>query len=130
MATGTMVRVYKGHAAYRKDAEKLARDGWQPVSVTERRPRSGCARILLLWFVVLIFPPKPALVVTYQRMPQPTAFTMPYSAPMTRYNPATDPIRNAPVVINQAIGGRCPNCGREVKPTAYFCPHCKQQLRG
>lgn len=62
-----MVRVYKSPEAYRKDAAKLAKQGWSVQSVTERRPRSGCMRLLLLWFVVLIFPPKPELVVTYVR---------------------------------------------------------------
>lgn len=63
----TMVRVYGGNGDYQKDAKRLAKDGWNPVNVVERRPRAGCARILLLWWLTLLRPPKPELVVTYQR---------------------------------------------------------------
>jgi hypothetical protein len=66
-AEETMIRVYKSNSAYQHDARKLAGQGWRVVSVTERRPRAGIARIVLLMFLVLIFPPKPQLVVTYSR---------------------------------------------------------------
>lgn len=62
-----MVRTYKSNDAYRKDANKLAKQGWRVVNVAERRPRAGCLRLLFLWWFVLIFPPKPELVVTYER---------------------------------------------------------------
>jgi hypothetical protein len=62
-----MVRVYSSNSAYQKDAAKLAKQGWTPITVTERRPRAGCARIILLWWLTLLRPPKPELVVTYQR---------------------------------------------------------------
>jgi hypothetical protein len=64
----TMVRVYTSAGGYRRDAAKLAKQGWSPIHVTERRPRAGCLRILLLWWLVLLRPPKPQLVVTYQRI--------------------------------------------------------------
>lgn len=63
----TMVRVYKGSDDYQKEARKLARDGWEVVNTVERRPRAGCLRILLLWWLTLLRPPKPELVVTYRR---------------------------------------------------------------
>lgn len=66
-ATETMVRVYRGNAAYQKDATKLAKDGWNPTGMVERKPRAGCLRILTLGLFTLIFPPKPELVVTYRR---------------------------------------------------------------
>lgn len=64
----TMVRVYKKPEDYERDAAKLAKDNWSVDSVTERRPRSGCGRIALLWLWALVFPPKPELVVTYARV--------------------------------------------------------------
>jgi hypothetical protein len=63
----TMVRTYTSDSAYRKDAESLARKGWSVSNVTEQRPRTGCLRLILLWWLVLIWPPKPKLVVTYVR---------------------------------------------------------------
>jgi hypothetical protein len=67
VADETMVRVYKGNDAYQKDARKLADQGWRVVNVVERRPRAGCLRILLLWWLTLLRPPRPELVVTYAR---------------------------------------------------------------
>lgn len=63
----TMVRVYKDASAYQHDAKRLAKDGWRVANTVERRPRAGCARIVLLWWLTLLRPPKPELVVTYER---------------------------------------------------------------
>lgn len=65
--TETMVRTYKSPDAYRKDAEKLARQGWTVSNTMERRPQSGCGRILLLGVFTLLFRKKPEIVVTYER---------------------------------------------------------------
>ena len=65
--TETMVRVYKGNGDYQRDAKRLAKSGWSPLNVVERRPRAGCMRIALLWWLTLLRPPRPELVVTYQR---------------------------------------------------------------
>lgn len=66
--TESMVRVYTKPSDYSKDAAKLASDGWIAGNVTERQPRRGCGRILLMGVVfAFIFPPKPELVVTYTR---------------------------------------------------------------
>ena len=64
MPIETKVKEYKDRAEFDKDAGKMSKDGWRVVSTTERTQRSGCVRILLLGF---LFPPKPHLVVTYQR---------------------------------------------------------------
>jgi hypothetical protein len=69
-ATETMVRVYTGNKAYQRDAEKWARQGWRVATVTERRPRRGCIVSILFLVPSLIFPPKPELVVTYERIRQ------------------------------------------------------------
>lgn len=63
----TMVRVYKSNSDYQHDAKRLAKDGWSVQTTTERKPRAGCARIILLWWLTLLRPPKPELVVTYSR---------------------------------------------------------------
>ena len=76
----TMVRVYTDPGRYRKDAERLAREGWRVEQVTEHRRRSGCLRVfLLLGIFALVFPPKPEIVVTYVRaatgaIPRPTGW--------------------------------------------------------
>lgn len=66
-ASETMVRVYKNTRDYQSDAKKLANKGWSPTNTVERRPRAGCLRLALLWWLILLRPPKPELVVTYQR---------------------------------------------------------------
>lgn len=65
--TETMVRTYKDSDSYRRDAASLAKKGWKVTNTVERRPRAGCARIVLLWWLTLLRPPKPELVVTYER---------------------------------------------------------------
>ena len=62
-----MVRTYKEPRRFVRDARRLSRDGWRVVNTIERHPRAGCLRILLLWWLVLLLPPKPELVVTYER---------------------------------------------------------------
>lgn len=63
----TMVRTYKSTDDYRKDAAKLAKQGWAPSNVLEEKPRAGCFRILTLGLFALVRPPKSKYVVTYQR---------------------------------------------------------------
>lgn len=65
-ANQTMVRVYRSPNAYRRDAEALARQGWHVASTSERRRRRSCVWIVL-FFPVLLWPPKPEIVVTYDR---------------------------------------------------------------
>jgi hypothetical protein len=107
----TMVRVYKTTDAYQSDLAKLTKKGWITQTVTERKPRAGCARIILLWWFTLIFPPKPELVVTYMRT------------------------RTAERGLDTAQGvsvyqsGSCPNCGAPVGDKAFFCPNCNHGLR-
>lgn len=67
MSDETMVRTYKNTDQYQRDAAKLAQQGWRVVNTVERRPRAGCARIILLWWLTLLRPPRPELVVTYAR---------------------------------------------------------------
>jgi hypothetical protein len=64
----TVVREYKDAAAFNKDAANMARYGWEVVSTMERKQRAGCMRLLLLWWLVLIRPPKPTIVVTYRKV--------------------------------------------------------------
>lgn len=67
----TMVRTYKKAKDYQKDAQKLGKQGWRVVGTVEHRPRSGLGRIttgvLTLGIGALMFPPKPEIVVTYER---------------------------------------------------------------
>lgn len=65
--TETMVRVYKSPDAYRREAEKLAKQGWVVSNTTERNPRAGCGRMIFLGLFALVFRPKPEIVVTYSR---------------------------------------------------------------
>lgn len=67
----TTVKVYSDPKAYQRDAAKMAQQGWRVVSVTERRPPSGCGRLIFLIFTLgifaILFPHRPELVVTYER---------------------------------------------------------------
>src|SRR6476619_4185537 len=72
--TEKMVRIYHRSSADQRDAKRLARSGWFPIHTVERRPRAGCIRILFLWWLVLLRPPKPELVVTYQRIKNDSGF--------------------------------------------------------
>jgi hypothetical protein len=68
MATEVLVRVYKNQSEYQRDAQRLSVEGWRVVSVTEQEQRSGCIRIVLLWFLALLWKPKPRILVTYNRV--------------------------------------------------------------
>ncbi len=62
------VKRYKKERAYRKDATRMAGEGWTVVSVTSEQQRSGCGRIIMLGGIgALIWKPKPDFVVTYER---------------------------------------------------------------
>lgn len=61
------VKTYASDGDYRKDAQRLAKQGWTVSNVTEQTRRSGCMRILLLGPVSIVYKPKPRIIVTYQR---------------------------------------------------------------
>ncbi len=63
----TMVKVYGDSGTYAKDAKKLGKQGWSVSNTTHRQPRAGIGRIVTLGMLTAIRPPKPELVVTYQR---------------------------------------------------------------
>jgi hypothetical protein len=65
--TETTVRRYRTRAAYEQDLLKLAPQGWIVASVSEQYPRLGCAALLLAPLRWRSLPPKPEIVVTYQR---------------------------------------------------------------
>jgi hypothetical protein len=67
MSANVTIREYRDRAEFDREAKKLARDGWEVQTMTERSQRSGCVRILLTGGLALVFPPKPHLVVTYRR---------------------------------------------------------------
>ena len=102
----TMVRVYKETKDYQKDQSKLAKDGWTTATMVERKPRAGIGRIATLGVMSVVRPPKPELVVTYQRL---------------------KPSKGKPKAMAQ--GGHCPKCGVSVSGTATFCSNCGQKLR-
>ncbi len=64
----TEVRRYMGYKPFNRDAHHLARQGWAVVSTIEYKRRSGCVRMILLGFFCLVFPPRPEIIVTYQRI--------------------------------------------------------------
>lgn len=69
LPTQTMVRTYKSADALRRDAERLAREGWTISNTVEHMPRSGCMRFCLLGGIgALVIRPKPSIVVTYTRL--------------------------------------------------------------
>lgn len=97
----TMVRVYKKPDDFHKDAVKLAKDGWGVAHMMERRPRQGCARVVLMGFLfAFLFPPKPEIVVTYERAVLAKGYVRCYSCG----------------TINRVVGKRfsCVKCGVEL----------------
>lgn len=61
----TMVKQYDTHAAYQKDANKLAQQGWKVQNVTEQEQRSGLTRCCLLGLFALVLKPRNKILVTY-----------------------------------------------------------------
>ena len=64
-AVKSAVREYRSREAFDRDAINASANGWRVVSVTESQQRAGCIRIMLLWFIALLWRPKPRLIVTY-----------------------------------------------------------------
>lgn len=61
-----VVRRYKNEKEFQKDAVGLAKQGYEVQSVVSEQPRSGCARIMAIGFLAVMFKPRPVLVVTYR----------------------------------------------------------------
>lgn len=71
-----MVKTYKAKKqqqaaeAMRRDAQKLAAQGWEIASQSWEPGRGGCLRTVLLGFVfAFVFPPAGSLSVTYRMAP-------------------------------------------------------------
>lgn len=67
MSANVTIREYKDAKEFDREARRMAKDGWEVQSQTERTQRPGCGRILLTGGFALVFPPKPTIVVTYRR---------------------------------------------------------------
>ena len=61
------VKRYKSSKEFQKDAKKMGRKGWSVVAQTQEERRPGCGRWLSIGIFAAVFPPKPILVVTYQK---------------------------------------------------------------
>ena len=80
MAALTTVKIYKGKSQekaarqFSRDAEKMARDGWEVVAQSWEPGKTGCLRFLLtLTASAWIFKPAGSLTVTYKKpAPVPT----------------------------------------------------------
>lgn len=63
-----IAKTYDKELHYIRDVSDLATSGWRVVSTTVFQPRSGWARILFsLGWLAVVYPPKPQIIVTYQR---------------------------------------------------------------
>ena len=71
MAAKIVVRRYKNDRQYEGDARRLARKGYQVLSVTSQTPRRNFFGFLMLG----LFSRQPELVVTYQLIPTPPRVT-------------------------------------------------------
>jgi hypothetical protein len=105
------VMVYTDPAHYSKDIHNRASQGWTPISVTERRPRPGILRILTLGLWSAVFPPKPELVVTYQRIGS-RALGLPSSA------------IGSPLAATR----NCSICGSSCSVQDVYCSRCGSPL--
>ena len=63
----TVVKTYATDDQYRFDARRMALDGWTVVNVVQEKRPPGCERIGCCGLFALLIPPRPVLVVTYQR---------------------------------------------------------------
>jgi hypothetical protein len=65
--TESVVRRYRNRSEYEQDLERQADAGWIVASVAEQYPRLGCTSVLLAPFRWRTMPPRPQIVVTYER---------------------------------------------------------------
>jgi len=61
------VKVYKNNKRYERDAKKLGKKGWKVISVVQEKRSAGLGRWALIGIFAPLFPPKPVLVVTYEK---------------------------------------------------------------
>lgn len=61
------VKVYKNNKKYERDAKKLGKKGWKVISVVQEKRSAGLGRWALIGIFAPLFPPKPVLVVTYEK---------------------------------------------------------------
>lgn len=62
-----MVKVYKSHDEYIKDAKRMASKGFKVVSVVQEKRKPGCGRIGCMGLFAFLFPPRDMFVVTYEK---------------------------------------------------------------
>lgn len=61
----SQVREYASRGEFEKDAANAAEHGWTVASATEISQRGGCLRFLTLGLFMILFKPKPHILVTY-----------------------------------------------------------------
>lgn len=66
MARNIIVKRYKTEQQYQRDAGRMAKRGYKVAGMTSERPSRGCLAALTFGLFVLLFPPKPQYIVTYQ----------------------------------------------------------------
>ncbi|MGH2549063.1 MAG: zinc ribbon domain-containing protein [Thermomicrobiales bacterium] len=139
VAAGVYVKAYPDQAAFQRHAAILATDHWVVSTVVERKPNAGCLRIALLWWLVLIFPPRPELLVTYRHeppaAPKPdldvrvrTARPAPSPEPAPAAAAAATPPTTIPPHLEPVTHQACFTCGAIVSITHNFCPNCGARL--
>jgi hypothetical protein len=109
----TLVRSYKEVKHFNRDAQRLAKDGWQVSSSLDHKNRPGIGRIATLGLFSLVRPPKHSMVVTYVR---PT--------PQKRGKRGKE---SQAIAISSWSTVVCPRCNGEVPTQARFCPNCGLQ---
>lgn len=63
-----IIKRYTSDKEYGRDAAQMIKQGYKVANMVSERPRAGCLRIILTGGLgLLIWPPKPQLVVTYIR---------------------------------------------------------------
>lgn len=65
MPAAIVVRRYKNEKEYQRDAQHLGKRGYKVVSVISEPKRRSLFTIVMTGFLVLLFPRKPELIVTY-----------------------------------------------------------------
>ena len=63
----TVVKRYKNSKEFQADAKRMNKAGWRVILQTQEKRPAGCGRYGCLGLFAFLFPPRPVIVVTYEK---------------------------------------------------------------